>query len=85
VKKKVNFIALELCQGGELFDFIAYGGPFSEGAAAYYFRQLMEGLSYCHSKNICHRDLKPENLLLDSKYNLKIADFGFASLIERKG
>ena len=28
VKKRVKFIALEICQGGELFDFIAHGGAF---------------------------------------------------------
>jgi serine/threonine protein kinase len=67
-KRICKIIALELCQGGELFDFICHGGAFKENVARYYFHQFMEGLEYCHSKNICHRDLKPENLLLDDKY-----------------
>lgn len=29
---------------------------------------------------ISHRDLKPENLLLDDKNNIRVADFGMASL-----
>jgi len=38
-----------------------------------------------HSKGYCHRDIKPENLLLDSNFSLKIADFGFGTLIEGPG
>ena len=80
--KDVSYIVLELASGGELFDFIAHSGRFEEPLARFYFKQFMEGLDHCHNAGITHRDLKPENLLLDHKYTLKIADFGFAAPIE---
>lgn len=44
----------------------------------YYSKQLLDVLSFCHSRNIAHRDIKPENILLDKYENIKLADFGIA-------
>ena len=78
-QKKI-FLVLELVEGGELFDKIANEGKLSEARARFYFKQLVNGLLYCHGLGICHRDLKPENLLLDANGNLKISDFGVSTL-----
>ena len=78
----VNYIVLEIAQGGELFDFIAMSGRFEEPLARHFFKEFMSGLDHVHSSGITHRDLKPENLMMDNQYYLKIADFGFAAPVE---
>ena len=75
------YLVMELVRGGELYDLIAKGRMSMENARRY-FRELMLGVAYCHEQNTCHRDLKPENLLIDEHGTLKIADFGFAALVE---
>lgn len=54
------------------------GMPVKE--ARLFFNQLMDGVDYLHTKGVAHRDLKPENLLLDEHDNLKISDFGMATM-----
>lgn len=77
-------IVLEYVGGGQLFDFVADTGKFSEKVARTYFHQMMNGLHYLHQKGYAHRDIKPENILLSQLYILKIADFGFSCQLKGK-
>lgn len=50
-----------------------------------YFHQILSGVEYLHSRGVAHRDLKPENILLDDRDNIKISDFGMATLFRYLG
>jgi len=45
-------------------------------------RQLFEALQHVHRQGVVHRDIKPENILLDDSLDIKLTDFGFASVLK---
>ena len=47
--KKVLYIVLEYAAGGELFDYVANTGNFSEEITRFYFHQLFKAIDYLHS------------------------------------
>jgi len=57
---------------------------FGEFFGRYLFNQLINGLEECHNSGVAHRDLKTENIMMNRDWILKIADFGYATLIEGK-
>ncbi|KAH9301922.1 hypothetical protein KI387_013505 [Taxus chinensis] len=74
-------LVMELCEGGELFDRIVARGHYTERAAAFVTKTIVEVVQVCHKHGVMHRDLKPENFLFANKKEnspLKAIDFGLS-------
>ncbi len=74
-------IAMEYVDGWSLWS-LRVDKPqqiFTAEEIAPWLRQLCDALDYAHNEaHIVHRDLKPANLLLNSRGQLKVTDFGLA-------
>ncbi|HCA79080.1 MAG TPA: hypothetical protein DEP53_05030 [Bacteroidetes bacterium] len=55
-------------------------GPFAIDEAIQLILQLASGLQRAHESGIVHRDIKPGNIIITSKSEIKIVDFGLAKL-----
>eukprot|EP01156_Anaeramoeba_ignava_P006077 Anaeramoba_ignava/a347683_55.p1 GENE.a347683_55~~a347683_55.p1 ORF type:complete len:2217 (+),score=613.13 a347683_55:83-6733(+) len=73
------YLVLEYASGGELFDYIVAHTKLDEDLSRRFFRQIIDGIDYCHRLNVVHRDIKPENILIDDQNNIKIIDFGLSN------
>ncbi|KAL3981445.1 Cyclin-dependent kinase 1-B [Acanthocheilonema viteae] len=70
-----EFISMDL---KKCIDQIPFGELMEKNQQKSYLYQLLQGICFCHQRNVIHRDLKPQNLLVDENGGLKIADFGLA-------
>ena len=79
-----NFLETEYCENGNLFEFLhgEKNNELNDLERLNFALEIAKGINYLHSFNppILHRDLKSLNILLNSNYNIKIADFGWARL-----
>lgn len=84
ISKKNNLmcIVMDKAIGIDLFDYIHYHDVSSSRKSKISF-EMINTLTYIHSKNIIYRDLKPENIIVDLvSGNIKFIDFGIAVIIE---
>ena len=73
------FLVMEHLGGGSLEDRLREGGAQPPEQVLAWLHQVAETLDSAHWHGIVHRDVKPANLLLDSRGDLHVADFGIAS------
>ncbi|HWC99589.1 MAG TPA: serine/threonine-protein kinase, partial [Candidatus Sulfopaludibacter sp.] len=79
----VHFISMEYVDGEDLSSLLRRIGRLPADKAVEIARKLCAGLYAAHEKNVLHRDLKPANVMVDSRGQVIIMDFGLAGLSEQ--
>jgi serine/threonine protein kinase len=82
LKGRINFV-MEYMDRGTIADLLKKVKKIPEKFVGLMTCQVLKGLAYCQKdKRIIHRDLKPSNILVNSKGEIKIADFGVSTMVE---
>ncbi len=74
------FLTMEYVDGEDLASLLRRIGRLPSDKAAEIARQLCAGLAAAHEKGVLHRDLKPSNVMIDGRGQVRITDFGLASV-----
>src|SRR5258706_9027734 len=75
------YFSMKFIEGGQL-DEVVKGAPMSIRQAAELIAKVARTVHYAHEHGILHRDIKPGNILLDTKGEPHLTDFGLARLVE---
>ncbi len=75
------YFSMKLVEGGQL-DGVVRRKPMSIRQAVELIAKVARTVHYAHEHGILHRDIKPGNILLDTKGEPHLTDFGLARLIE---
>src|SRR5262249_24462929 len=77
---KGRFYAMELVGGGTLESELERKGQLSWESVVEYGLQMCAALDWAHQQGVVHRDVKPSNFLLTPEGQLKLGDFGLATM-----
>jgi serine/threonine-protein kinase len=85
VESDLSYIVMECLEGDSLKtrldDYRIRGETMPLGEVIRILLDVLDGLAYAHSEGMVHRDLKPANVLLTSRGDAVLSDFGIAQIV----
>src|SRR3954464_4308776 len=75
-----RFLTMEYVDGEDLASLLRRIGRIPQDKAVELARQLCAGVAAAHERGVLHRDLKPANVMIDGEGNVRITDFGIATV-----
>lgn len=75
------YYAMDLLEGGSLEPYADEKARAPVETVTRWLEEASEALAFVHAKGVIHCDLKPANLLLDSRGQVRMADFGQSRVI----
>lgn len=76
------YLRMEYAPHGDLHNHISLYGPLPPDVVRVLFRTIVATIQFCHDRGVCHRDIKPDIILLTADYQVRVADFGFATIMK---
>ncbi|KAM9745004.1 serine/threonine-protein kinase TAO2 isoform 2-T2 [Menidia menidia] len=81
LKEHTAWLVMEYCLGSASDLLEVHKKPLQEVEIAAITHGALQGLAYLHSHNMIHRDVKAGNILLTEPGQVKLGDFGSASIV----
>jgi serine/threonine protein kinase len=85
VEDDVPYMVMEYLEGvtlkRELQALTAQGETMSPGEAGRIFQAIAAAVAHAHAQGMAHRDLKPANVMLTTKGEVVLTDFGIARIV----
>src|SRR5204862_7272724 len=78
----LTFLSMEYIDGEDLGSLLRRIGRLPGDKALEIARKLCAGIAAAHDKGVLHRDLKPANIMLNSRGEVVLMEFGLAEVAE---
>lgn len=86
VKDSMAYLIMEYVEGTTLERFLReHDGDLTLDVVAHVFSSIAHALEVAHSHNVLHLDIKPANVLINRQGEVKVTDFGLATLADANG